>query len=141
MFSGGFEQHTARTGLASGTYSATSGNTEIGCGRSTAITIMEGPIKHSVAVLIFRGDQILVVRRPNNDDELPAFGVCPPSWIPPIAVAGMAVYTGDRFPKWKGNVFVGSMPTGEIQEWFFANIFGSFILSANHRIRYFRAGF
>jgi glucose/arabinose dehydrogenase len=26
----------------------------------------------------------------------------------------MTVYTGDRFPKWKGNVFVGSMRTGEI---------------------------
>jgi glucose/arabinose dehydrogenase len=35
-------------------------------------------------------------------------------WIPSIAVAGMTVYTGDRFPKWKGNVFVGSMRTGEI---------------------------
>lgn len=36
-------------------------------------------------------------------------------WVPSIAVAGMAVYTGDRFPKWKGNVFVGAMRTGEIQ--------------------------
>jgi len=35
-------------------------------------------------------------------------------WIPSIAVAGMAVYTGDRFPRWKGNVFVGGMRTGEI---------------------------
>ena len=35
-------------------------------------------------------------------------------WIPSIAVAGMAVYTGDRFPNWKHNVFVGSMRTGEI---------------------------
>jgi aldose sugar dehydrogenase len=35
-------------------------------------------------------------------------------WIPSIAVAGMTVYTGDRFPNWKGNVFVGSMRTGEI---------------------------
>lgn len=35
-------------------------------------------------------------------------------WIPSIAVAGMTVYTGDRFPKWKGSVFVGSMRTGEI---------------------------
>jgi len=35
-------------------------------------------------------------------------------WIPSIAVAGMAVYTGDRFPKWKNNVFVGSMRVGEI---------------------------
>jgi glucose/arabinose dehydrogenase len=35
-------------------------------------------------------------------------------WIPSIAVAGMTVYTGDLFPKWKGNVLVGSMRTGEI---------------------------
>lgn len=35
-------------------------------------------------------------------------------WLPAIAVAGMAVYTGDRFPNWKGNVFVGSMTTGRI---------------------------
>jgi glucose/arabinose dehydrogenase len=35
-------------------------------------------------------------------------------WIPSIAVAGMTVYTGDRFPNWKNNVFVGSMRTGEI---------------------------
>src|SRR5262245_22672871 len=35
-------------------------------------------------------------------------------WIPSIAASGMAVYTGDRFAKWKGNVFVGGMRTGEI---------------------------
>jgi glucose/arabinose dehydrogenase len=35
-------------------------------------------------------------------------------WMPAIAVSGMAFYTGDRFPKWKGDVFVGSMRTGEI---------------------------
>jgi glucose/arabinose dehydrogenase len=35
-------------------------------------------------------------------------------WIPSIATSGMAVYTGDRFARWKGNVFVGSMRTGEI---------------------------
>jgi len=35
-------------------------------------------------------------------------------WLPQIAVAGMAIYTGDRFPAWKGNVFVGSMRTGGI---------------------------
>jgi aldose sugar dehydrogenase len=35
-------------------------------------------------------------------------------WLPAIAVAGMAVYTGDRFPAWKGNVFVGSMMAGRI---------------------------
>lgn len=36
------------------------------------------------------------------------------TWIPSIAASGMAVYTGDRFPAWKGNVFVGGMRTGEI---------------------------
>jgi len=35
-------------------------------------------------------------------------------WVPSIAVSGMAVYTGDRFPAWKNNVFVGSMRMGEI---------------------------
>jgi glucose/arabinose dehydrogenase len=35
-------------------------------------------------------------------------------WMPSIAVSGMAFYTGDRFPKWKGDVFVGSLRTGEI---------------------------
>lgn len=35
-------------------------------------------------------------------------------WVPSIAVAGMAVYTGDRFPAWKGNVLVGAMREGEI---------------------------
>lgn len=35
-------------------------------------------------------------------------------WVPSIAVSGMAVYTGDRFPAWRNNVFVGSMRTGEI---------------------------
>jgi glucose/arabinose dehydrogenase len=41
--------------------------------------------------------------------ELPAV-----FWVPAIAVSGMEVYTGDRFPNWKGNTFVGSMRVGEI---------------------------
>ena len=32
---------------------------------------MSKPIKHSVAVLIRRGERILVLRRPDNDEELP----------------------------------------------------------------------
>jgi ADP-ribose pyrophosphatase YjhB (NUDIX family) len=32
---------------------------------------MPGPTKHSVAVMIFRGDQVLAIRRPDDDDELP----------------------------------------------------------------------
>lgn len=30
-------------------------------------------------------------------------------WTPSIAPSGMAFYTGDRFPEWRGNVFVGAL--------------------------------
>ncbi|MGE3956496.1 MAG: PQQ-dependent sugar dehydrogenase [Vicinamibacterales bacterium] len=30
-------------------------------------------------------------------------------WSPSPALTGMTFYTGDRFPEWKGNVFVGSL--------------------------------
>lgn len=33
-------------------------------------------------------------------------------WIPSIAVSGLSFYTGDAFPRWRGNVFVGSMIMG-----------------------------
>jgi glucose/arabinose dehydrogenase len=36
------------------------------------------------------------------------------TWLPAIAPSGMAFYTGDKFPAWKGNVFVGAMRVGEI---------------------------
>ena len=35
-------------------------------------------------------------------------------WVPSIAISGLAFYTGDRLPKWKGDVFVGGLRTGEI---------------------------
>jgi glucose/arabinose dehydrogenase len=35
-------------------------------------------------------------------------------WVPSIALSGMTVYTGNRFPAWKGNIFVGGMRYGEI---------------------------
>ncbi|HYN13577.1 MAG TPA: PQQ-dependent sugar dehydrogenase [Burkholderiales bacterium] len=30
-------------------------------------------------------------------------------WVPSIAPSGMAFYTGERFPMWKGNLFVGAL--------------------------------
>ena len=30
-------------------------------------------------------------------------------WVPSIAPSGMAFYAGDRFPQWKGNLFVGAL--------------------------------
>jgi glucose/arabinose dehydrogenase len=43
-------------------------------------------------------------------------GMEPPRyfWVPSIAPSGMAFYTGDAFPKWKGNLFVGSLKFGRL---------------------------
>jgi glucose/arabinose dehydrogenase len=35
-------------------------------------------------------------------------------WIPSIAPTGLAFYTADRIPAWKGNLFVGSSRRGEV---------------------------
>ena len=36
-------------------------------------------------------------------------------WSPSIALSGMAFYTGDRFPTWKGSVFVGGLVGEQLQ--------------------------
>jgi glucose/arabinose dehydrogenase len=30
-------------------------------------------------------------------------------WVPSIGISGAMFYTGDRFPEWRGNLFVGGM--------------------------------
>jgi glucose/arabinose dehydrogenase len=30
-------------------------------------------------------------------------------WVPSIGISGMMIYTGERFPQWKGNIFAGGM--------------------------------
>jgi glucose/arabinose dehydrogenase len=35
-------------------------------------------------------------------------------WIPSIAASGLTFYTGDRFPNWRRNLFVGGMQFGRI---------------------------
>ena len=35
-------------------------------------------------------------------------------WVPAIATSGMTFYTGSKLAKWKGDVLVGSLRTGEI---------------------------
>ena len=35
-------------------------------------------------------------------------------WTPSIAISGMTFYTGDRFPAWKNNLFVGGLQYGRI---------------------------
>jgi len=35
-------------------------------------------------------------------------------WVPSIGPSGLVFYTGDRFPAWQGDLFVGSLLTGRI---------------------------
>jgi len=44
-------------------------------------------------------------------------GMEPPEivWLPAIAPSGMAFYSGDRFPAWRGNLFVGSLRMGGVR--------------------------
>ena len=35
-------------------------------------------------------------------------------WMPAISVSGLTFYTGDKLPKWKGDLFVGGVRTGEV---------------------------
>jgi glucose/arabinose dehydrogenase len=50
-------------------------------------------------------------------DKHEAPGMEPPFmiWVPSIAIAGMAFYTGDRFETWKGNIFVGGKRGTQLQ--------------------------
>lgn len=36
-------------------------------------------------------------------------------WIPSIAPSGLVFYDGDRFPAWRGDLFVGSLMTGRVE--------------------------
>ena len=38
-------------------------------------------------------------------------GMEPPAhyWVPSIATSGLLIYTGDRFPQWRGSMFVGGL--------------------------------
>jgi glucose/arabinose dehydrogenase len=41
-------------------------------------------------------------------------------WVPSIATSGLAFYTGDLFPDWKGNAFVGGLAGARLERLVFA---------------------
>jgi aldose sugar dehydrogenase len=52
---------------------------------------------------------------PLNERPMPAGMVLPKLfWVPSITASGIAFYSADRIPAWKGNLFVGSMNMGRI---------------------------
>jgi glucose/arabinose dehydrogenase len=48
---------------------------------------------------------------PVGSGEASMEGMLPPLyyWVPSIAPSGMAFYTGDQFPEWRGDVFIGAL--------------------------------
>ena len=36
-------------------------------------------------------------------------------WVPSISPSSLTFYTGDRFPAWKGNLFVGALNGKQLQ--------------------------
>ena len=74
------------------------------------------------------GDEVNIVRRGRNygwpvitygKEYVSGFDIGPTHqqgmeqplhyWVPSIAPSGMAFYSGDKFPQWRGNLFVGSL--------------------------------
>jgi len=49
-------------------------------------------------------------------DSPTAPGIEPPAhhWVPSIATSGLLFYTGDRFPGWRGNAFVGGLASKQL---------------------------
>ncbi len=48
---------------------------------------------------------VLISQHPNREGvEEPVL-----TWLPSIGISGMIFYTGDKFPQWKGNIFVGGL--------------------------------
>ena len=53
---------------------------------------------------------------PVNKGERTMAGVTPPiyQWTPVIAPSGMIFFSGEAFPQWKGNLFVGGLAAGAL---------------------------
>jgi hypothetical protein len=53
---------------------------------------------------------------PVNDGKQTMKGVTPPiyQWTPVIAPSGMIFYSGDAFPDWKNNLFVGGLAAASL---------------------------
>jgi glucose/arabinose dehydrogenase len=47
----------------------------------------------------------------SGESDAPGFEDAIYQWTPVIAPSGMAFYSGDLFPQWKGNLFIGGLAT------------------------------
>jgi glucose/arabinose dehydrogenase len=65
-------------------------------------------------------------------------------WYPALNISGMAFYTGDKFPKWKGNLFVGGLSTQQVHRVVFTKtgprLLESLFTQLGQRVRDVRQG-
>jgi glucose/arabinose dehydrogenase len=57
----------------------------------------------------YNGESIGIGREKEGMEQPIAF------WVPSIATSGMAFYTGDRFPRWKGDLFAGGLAGSQVE--------------------------
>lgn len=58
--------------------------------------------------IVSEGDHYDGKKIPNHDTR-PEFAAPKVAWVPTIAPSGLIFYSGDLFPAWKGNAFIGGL--------------------------------
>ncbi|WP_371169054.1 PQQ-dependent sugar dehydrogenase [Aliiroseovarius sp. 2305UL8-7] len=58
--------------------------------------------------VVSEGDQYSGKAIPDHDTR-PDFAPPSASWVPSIAPSGLVIYTGDMFPDWQGDAFIGGL--------------------------------
>jgi glucose/arabinose dehydrogenase len=82
----------------------------------------------------------VITNQPFREDVEPPVTI----WVPSLGLSGLAFYTGDRFPAWKGNLFAGGLSGLSVQRIVFTDRgpIGreTLILELRQRVRDLRAG-
>jgi glucose/arabinose dehydrogenase len=58
--------------------------------------------------IVSNGDQYSGVEIPDHDTR-PEFAAPKAYWVPSIAPSGLVIYSGDVFPQWQGDAFIGGL--------------------------------
>ncbi|MEP1208928.1 MAG: PQQ-dependent sugar dehydrogenase [Rhizobiaceae bacterium] len=58
--------------------------------------------------IVSNGNQYSGAEIPNHDTR-PAFAAPKAYWVPSIAPSGLVIYSGDKFPDWKGDALIGGL--------------------------------
>lgn len=102
--------HRNQLGLAINPYNGEVWSGEQGPNGGDEINVIKPGKNYGWPVLSYGRDY----RGPRFPASRPEFEEPVLFWTPSIALSGMTFYTGDKFPGWQRNLFVGGMREGEI---------------------------